>query len=300
MVVPAGNDHVGMQLRAALRTLPVLAAAAVAGALASGCGSSSPGTVLDPVAYAAETTNHADGARLAMRLAVTVTGVPQQITMDADGRIQFKGQEGELAMQLNGIPGAAAGGLGEGGTITERFVGGRLFMKTPAFAGKLPAGASWVSYDLAAAEKKLGIDPSALSSGQSNPAEFLEYLRASGGGVLVTGTERVRGVETTRYSGTIDLHKIPGAGSAAAKQAIDAIVAATGAGTIPVQVWVDSKKLVRKLSLTMPLSIGGHRIETKVDEEFFDFGRQPAVQAPPASETYVLPTSGLGALGAGA
>jgi hypothetical protein len=300
MVDAAGNDHLRMQLRAALRTLPALAVAAVAGALASGCGSGSAGAVLDPVANAAQTTNNADGARVAMQIAVTVTGVPQQVTIDADGRIAFKSQEGEIAMQLNGVPGAAAGGLGEGGTIDERFLAGKMFMSSSAFAGKLPSGASWIEIDLAEAVKKLGFDPSALSSGQSNPAQFLEYLRASGGGVIVTGTERVRGVETTRYSGTIDLRKVPGADSAAAKQAIDGIVAATGTSTIPVQVWVDSKKLVRKLSLTMPLSLAGRRIETKVSEEFFDFGPQPAVQAPAASETYELPASGLSGLGAGA
>ena len=199
-----------MHLRAAAKTLPLIATALAAGALACGCGSAGAGAVLDPVANAAETTNNADGARVAMQIAVTVSGVPQQITIDSNGHMQFKGQEGELAMQLNGVPGAAAGGLGEGGTITERFAGGKMFMSSEAFAGKLPAGASWLELDLAAAEKKLGLDPSALSSGQSNPAQFLEYLRASGGTALVTGTERVRGVETTRYSGTIDLAEDPG------------------------------------------------------------------------------------------
>jgi hypothetical protein len=288
-----------MPLRTALKTLPLLAVPLAAGALASGCGSGGPSAVLDPVANAAETTNHADGAHVAMKIAVTVSGVPQQITIDANGHIQFKDQEGELAMQLNGVPGAAAGGFGEGGTITERFVGGKMFMSSAAFAGKLPSGATWLELDLAAAEKKLGLDPSALSSGQSNPAQFLEYLRASGGTALVTGTERVRGVETTRYSGTIDLRQIPGADSPAAKQAIDAIVSATGASTIPVQAWVDSKKLIRRFSLAMPLSLGGQHVETKITEEFFDFGPQPAVQAPAASETYELPTSGLSSLGAG-
>jgi hypothetical protein len=289
-----------MQLRAALKALPVLAVAAAAGGLASGCGSGSAAAVLDPVADAAQTTTNAPGARLSMQIVVTVSGVPQQITMDANGHLAFKSQEGEITMQLNGVPGAAAGGLGEGGTIEERFVAGKLFMGSSAFAGKLPNGASWMEIDLASAIKKLGLDPSALSSGQSNPAQFLEYLRASGGGVLMTGTERVRGVETTRYSGTIDLRKLPGAESSAAQKAIDGIVAATGTSTIPVQVWVDSKKLVRKLSLAMSLALAGQRVETKVGEEFFDFGPQPSVQAPAASETYELPTSGLSSLGAGA
>ncbi len=289
-----------MTLRAALRLVPALGAALAAGALACGCGSGSPAVVLDPVANAAQTTSDTEGASVAMQIAVTVTGLPQQITIDAGGHVRFKSQEGEISMQLNGFPGAAAGGLGEGGTIDERFVGGKMFMSSSAFAGKLPAGASWIELDLAAAEKKLGLDPSALSSGESNPAEFLEYLRAGGGSVLVTGTEQVRGVETTRYSGTIDLRKVPGADSPAAKQAIDGIVAATGTSTIPVQAWVDSNKLIRRFSLTMPLAVDGRRLETKVTEEYFGFGPQPAVQAPAASETYELPADGLSGLAAGA
>lgn len=300
MAGAAWNDHVRVTLRAALRIVPALGAAILAGALACGCGSGSPAGVLDPVADAAQRTNDAEGASVAMQIAVTVTGVPRQITIDAGGHVQFKSQEGEISMQLNGIPGAAAGGLGEGGTIDERFLAGKVFMSSSAFAGKLPAGATWIELDLAAAEKKLGLDPSALSSGESNPAQFLEYLRASGGSVLVTGTERVQGVETTRYSATIDLRKVPGADSPAARQAIDGIVAATGTSTIPVQAWVDSKKLIRRFSLAMPLTADGRRLETKVTEEYFDFGPQPAVQAPAASETYELTADGLSGVAAGA
>jgi hypothetical protein len=297
MVRVAGNDHVRMPLRAAVRILPALAAAIAAAVLAAGCGSGSAGAVLDPVANAAETTNDAQGARLAMHIQVATSALPEPVTMDAAGHLAFKSQEGELSMQLNGVPGAAAAGLGEGGAIDERFVAGKIFVSTPALAGKLPAGATWIELDLAAAEKKLGIDPQALSSGESNPAQFLDYLRASGGSVIAMGTERVRGIETTHYSGTIDLRKVPGADSAGAQKAIDELVTATGTSTVPVQAWVDAHKLIRRFSLAVPLSIAGQRIETKVSVEFFDFGPQPAVQAPAASETYALPAGGLGGLG---
>jgi hypothetical protein len=299
MVDPRTNDHLRMRLRAALRTVPLLAVAAAAGGLASGCGSGGAAAVLDPVANAAETTNNANGARVALHVAVTIGGLPQQISVDGSGHVAFKSQESELSAQVNGIPGGAAAGFGDGATIDERFVAGKLFMGSSAFAGKLPSGASWMEIDLAAAEKKLGLDPSSLSSGQTNPAQFLEYLKASGGGVVVTGTERVRGVKTTRYSGAIDLHKIPGADSGASKHAIEGIIAATGTSEIPVQAWVDSKKLVRKLSLAMPLAVAGQHVETTITEELFGFGPQPAVHAPAASETYAVPLSGLSSLGSG-
>lgn len=288
-----------MSLPAALKSLLTIALAAAAAALASGCGAGSAGAVLDPVARAAETTTGAGGARIAMQMRITVAGVPQQITIDAGGRLTFKSREGEISLQMNGLPGAAAGGLGEGGTITERFVGGKLFMNAPGLAGKLPAGASWVEIDLGAAIRKLGLDPQALTSGQSNPAQFLEYLRAGGGNVLASGTQRIRGVETTRYSGTLDLRKAPGAGAPAMKAAIDAVAAATGTSEIPVQAWVDSHRLIRKFTISMPLSADGRRIESLVSIEFFDFGPQPAVAAPAASETYEISAGALGARSSG-
>ena len=267
----------------------MLAFAIAAGALAYGCGTGGASAVIDPVADAAQTTTGAAGARMAMHMQVSISGLPQVISMDAGGHMSFKGQEGELSMQMNGLPGAAAGAFGEGGTIEERFVGGKVFMRAPGLAEKLQPGTSWVDVDIGAAAKKLGLDPQALSRGQSNPAQFLEYLRASGGSVMVTGSQRVRGVETTRYSGTIDLRKVPGADSGAAKEGVDKIVSMMGTSTIPVQAWVDGKKLIRRFSLTMPISVAGEHVETEITVEFFDFGPQHPVQAPPASATYELP-----------
>jgi hypothetical protein len=288
-----------MSTRALIRGLPALLAAVAIAAFASGCGSGGAAGVLDPVANAAETTNHADGARLAMHMQVNVAGLPQVITLDAGGRTSFKSQEGEISLRLNGVLGAVAGGLGEGGTITERFVGGKLFMQSPALTGQLPGGAHWIEIDLAAAMKKLGLDPQALTSGQSNPAQFLEYLRAEGGSVAMTGTERVRGVDTTRYTGTIDLSKVPGADAPATKAAVQALAAATGSSSIPVEAWVDAKHLVRRFTLSLPLSAAGQHVDTKVTVEFFDFGPQRPVPAPAASETYEVSSAGLGGSGSG-
>ena len=288
-----------MRSRAAIRGLLALVAAVAAAALASGCGSGGAAAALDPVANAAETTNHSEGARLAMHMQVTVAGLPQQITMDAGGRTNFKTQEGEISLQMNGVPGASAGGFGEGGTIDERFVGGKLFMGSSLFAGKLPAGASWVEVDVAAAAHKLGLSTQSLTSGQSNPAQFLEYLRANGGSVHVTGTARVRGVQTTAYAGTIDLSKAPGANDPATKATIADAIAATGTSTIPVEAWVDAKNMIRRFTLTVPLSAGGRRLETKVTVELFDFGPQRPVPAPPASETYEMSAAALGASATG-
>ncbi len=285
----------------ALKIVPLLLAALAAGVLAAGCGSGGAGAVLDPVAKAAQTTGQAQGAKLAMHVRLNLGSLGGQISLDANGHVNFKAREGEISMQFNGLPAAAASAIPDGTTMTEVFSGTTVYIESPLFAGKLPNGARWAKLDLAATAKTLGLDPSALSSGQANPAQFLEYLHSLGGEVRQSGTESVRGVPTTHYSGTIDLHKVleqlPSGGSGAAKAAVDKVISQLGGGTIPVQVWVDGQQMVRKMAIDLPISAGGQKLETNVTIEFFDFGATPPVHVPADSETYELSP---GALGSGA
>jgi hypothetical protein len=291
-------DHVPMPLRAALKALPALLAVLAAAVLASGCGSATPGAVLDPVAKAATTTGNAEGAKLTMHLDVDLGSLGGHITVDAHGHLNFKNSEGEVDMQFTGLPAAASSVLPEGTTMTERFTGQTVYVGSPILAGKLPNGASWMKLDIGAAERKLGLDPQSLTSGQSNPAQFLEFLRASGGDVKAEGTDVVRGVTTTRYSGSVDLHKaaaqLPSGESKETREAFDKLISELGVSTIPVKAWVDSHNLVRRLVIEMPINAAGHHVDASITAEFFDFGPTPAVQAPAPAETYEVDTSALG------
>jgi hypothetical protein len=287
-----------MPLRAAVKALPALLAVLAAAVLATGCGSGGAAAVLDPVAKAATTTSHAEGAKLAMHMQMNLGSLGGPISLDANGHSNFEKGETELTMQLSGLPAVASSVLPEGSTITERFTGETIYVGSSAFAGKLPNGASWIKLDLGDAVRKLGLDPQSLASGQANPAQFLSYLQASGGDVHADGTESVRGVTTTRYSGSLDLHKAlatqPSGDSAASKEAVDKLVGELGIGKIPVQAWVDSQQLVRRIALQLPLSVAGQHLEASITIEFFDFGPTPAVQAPAPAETYEVNTSALG------
>jgi len=220
-----------MTARTTVRSAIALLAALLVLAVACGCGSSTPSAALDPLARAASTTSGADGAKLAMHLQMNLGSLGGQIAMNAKGHVNFKNGESEITMTMNGLPAAASSVLPDGTTITERFTGGKVYVGSPVFAGKLPNGASWMAVDVAAVAGKLGLDPESLASGQANPAQFLRYLRASGGRVQTAGTQLVRGVRTTRYTGSIDLRKaasqLPDAGGAA-KQAVEKLIGQLG------------------------------------------------------------------------
>jgi hypothetical protein len=285
-------------MRRALKIAPLLLAALAAGVLAAGCGSGGAGAVLDPVAKAAETTGQAQGAKIEMHLQLNLGSLGGQIALDAHGHVNFKAREGEVSMQFNGLPAAAASVIPDGTSMTEVFHGTTVYIESPLFQGKLPNGARWAKLDLAASAKTLGLDPSALTSGQANPAQFLEYLHSMGGEVQQAGTETVRGVPTTHYSGSIDLHKVleqvPSGDSGAAKAAIDQVISQLGGGTIPVQVWVDGQHMVRKMVIAFPIDAGGQKLESSVTIEFFDFGPGAPVHVPADSETYELSPGTLG------
>jgi len=281
-----------MRLRVLITT--VIASLALAVAL-SGCGGSSGVVVAGPLARAAYITSSVKGAHMQLTAKVEAGSLlPQPITMSGAGYFNFAGREGTLSMQMTGLPESALGS----GTLTmqEILKGSDVYVGSPLLAGKLPGGASWMKIDISQAAKAAGLDPTQLLQGQANPAQFLEYLKATGSAVTVVGHEPVRGVPTTHYTGEIDLAKMAsalGASSADIQKAIGQL----GLSKLPVDVWVDSHNLVRRLELNLNAGAGGQSMHMQMTIELFDFGSTPPVTAPPASQTFEATGSALGGLG---
>ena len=276
-----------MQLRAL--TAVILGSAACALAL-SGCGSSA--VVLGPLAQAADVTAHAGGAH--MQLSARVEAGGNGISMNGSGYFNYSSREGTFTVQVSGPP-AAALGSGEM-TIQEIFKGSKLYLSSPLLTGKLPNGATWMSVDLARAAKAEGLDPTQLLGGQSNPAQLLEYLKASGASVAKVGTNRIRGVPTTHYTATINLQKAAGALAGGNAGEAEKAISKLGLGSMPVDVWVDSHKLVRRMQMTLHAPIFGQNLQMVMDIEMFGFGSVPTVTPPPASETFEATSSALSGL----
>ena len=272
-----------------------LASIALAGAL-SGCGSGGSGVVLaGPLARAADVTGHVDGAHMQLNAQIEGAGTPQAITISGEGFFNFHSREGSFSVQLAGLPGGLGG---TAPTMQEIFKGSTLYISGSLLTSQVPNGARWMKVDLARVGHVAGLDPSQLMSGQSNPAQFLEYLKASGGSVTVVGHESVRGVPTTHYSAQIDLAKamgaLAGANTAAAQKAIGAL----GIGELPVDVWIDTHNLVRRLQISLHTpSVQGRSLQMQMTIELFGFGSTPTVSAPPASETFDATSTALGGLG---
>jgi hypothetical protein len=278
--------------RFVLASLPALVLAGATTLGASGCGSSS--ATLDPLASAAEVTSQAGGAHMTLSAHIAASSLPSPITMNGGGFFNYHAHEGQLAVRLEGLPEGTPAGTSI--DMEEIFKGTSVYVGSPLFAGKLPGGAHWMKIDLGRVGKAVGLDPTQLLGGQSNPAQFLEYLKASGGSVQEVGHESVRGVQTTHYRGAIDLRKaasvLPGDHAAVEKS-----IAQMGLGTLPVDVWVDSHRMVRRLDFNIHAPVSGAQLNLQLRVELFDFGPTPNVKAPSAGESFDVTSSALGGLG---
>jgi hypothetical protein len=269
----------------------------------SGCGSSGV-AALDPVARAADATSHVGGARIAITAQVEAAALPTPFTMTGGGFFNYRTREGVLSLQMSGLPGAAATTLPPGPLqMEEIFKSSTIYVGSTLFAGKLPGGARWMKLDLSRFGQSLGLNLEQLAGGQSNPAQFLEYLRASGGGVTVAGHELVRGVETTRYRGAIDLRKaaevVPSSDRGRLRAALAKLAAQTGISSLPVEVWVDASGLVRRMSLALSIPASGENVQMHMRIELFGFGATPAVTAPQQSEVFDATQTALGGVRTG-
>src|SRR6202035_1659761 len=187
--------------------------------------------------------------------------------------------------------------------MNELFKSSALYVSSPLFAGKLPGGARWMKIDLGRVGQAAGFNLEQLAGGQSNPAQLLEYLKGSGGRVTTVGPELIRGVPTTHFRGTVDLGKVadamPSTDRSQLRKALAKPIAQTGLSSLPVDVWVDAHRLVRRIALVVSIHTAGQQAQLHMTIDLFGFGATPSVSVPPAGEVYDATPTALGALRTG-
>jgi hypothetical protein len=265
------------------RILGPLAGAVAVVAVAVALLAPSNGTVLDPVAEAANTTAAAGTAEFGISGNVTAAG--RSMAISGNGAIDMKSQRMRMSMSFP-VPGF-------GSMKTDAlFDGTAFYMHLPdALAQRIPLGKSWMKIDLAALAKKSGVDLGQLSQpSQSNPADMLQALKAVGSSRKV-GTENIGGVATTHYQARVDpkqaLDRIPDKqGAGALKQ----MLGMSGVSSIPIDVWVDRAGRVRRESVK--LSAAGTSMDMTIS--FTRFG-VPVDTTPPAADQVLDAGALLGA-----
>jgi len=221
------------------------------------------------------------------------TGTPQDIS--GDGVFDFTKKAGLLQLKLPQFGGVNLG------SIEVRVLDSIIYEKLPPQLASAAGQKGWVKIDPAAVAKASGFDTnSLLSSGSSDPSQFLDLLKTVSNDVTDVGKEKVGGADTTHYRATVDFAKaVEGNASldATAKAKLSAFYNNLNA---PVDVWIDSEGRLRKMTYTLdtskldastlssnPRTAAAFQQIAGIDFnlELSNFGVAVNVTAPPADQT---------------
>ena len=255
-----------------------------------GCGGDT--LSLDPVADAATKTANSGSSRIEFTMAIKFAR--ESIELNGSGVSDYRRSRGSLTYQMD-IP-----GLGEV-RIDLRVVGTKMFMRLPDGLGAgLTNGKEWLGFDVGKPLKQAGLGNFDFTR-QQDPAQALRYLRAASTDVREAGSAEVKGVETTRYLGRLDFRKALEVGldelglSAAdrerAREGMETLLDQVGSDSVPFEVFVDGDGLVRRMKTDMSMTVAGERRTLAMQMDYFDFGVDVDVNAPPARS--VLDLSGM-------
>ena len=244
------------------------------------------------VANAAEATSSAGGFKLTVDGHFQVLG--RDVPMTGSGTLDPAARRGHLTFTSLGLL-STVGGAGANGGIEQIFEGEVIYMRTPAIAQQFGLKKPWIKVDLKSAGKLLGLDATQLGQlGTNDPRQLLDQIRSVTGDVEKLGTEKVRGVKTTRYKANVDLRKypdrLPPARREQARVQVEKIVDETGSPTYPMTLWIDDDELVRRARTEYTFKVPGQAKESsfRLTMEFFDFGTPVTADPPPAKDVQDL------------
>jgi hypothetical protein len=151
-----------------------------------------------------------------------------------------------------------------------------LYMRLPAAAG-LPAGKPWIKIQAGSNDplsKALGPVMDTLQQ-SFDPDRNLRALTVIPK-MTAEGTETLDGVQTKKYTGTVDLSEASAKATGTLAEQFRALVAA-GTTTIDYTIWVDGKSLPRKFQ-TVTATEHGRVTSTAT---YHDWGKPVTIKVPP-------------------
>jgi hypothetical protein len=257
------------------------------GVLAAGCGtvhasqSGTPDTLVSAVSHTAAQT-----ARITITETIQATGMSFSFTQT--GEFDFAHSRGMISMTAPT-------------DLTELFLPAKVYLRfSSAGSTPLPHGKTWLEVGTGSSGA-LGSALGPFGTG-SDPADMLGSLTAIAGSERILGSTRVRGVPVTEYQVNIDPAKLAAKAPGSERASLRQFAQGLGQGTVPVDVWVDTRNQVRqvRVALHMPDGAGmpgNPRLTETVG--FYDFGVQVRVSAPPAAQVASMGSAGTNGLSIG-
>ncbi len=230
---------------------------------------------------AATKTDQANSAK------VDGTTVFGQVSMTMNGELAWQhGMTGDVDIKMSGGQAATAmKQLGGDGSYRVRYLTDAMYVDMGQAISGADGGKPWLKYDYAVLSKLMGASGNALQDElqNNNPTRSVQMLIGSGD-VKSVGSETVRGVSATHYTGTVAVSKIVASQSgldAATAKEIQSQLKAQGMTTDHVDVWVDGHGLLVKKVERATMNSGPFTSTSY----YSDYGTKVDVAPPPAAQT---------------
>jgi hypothetical protein len=257
--------------------------------LATGCGSSKEVVRLETVKQVAFKTESVGSARVSFKGSVTFNhdhaeryefkghGVTDFETDSSSMRVAYKfpGPVQQLMKRQFGRAPSAD-------LILDGHKGIVLYMRFPFLQRLMPRGKSWLKADIVEMGKAYGLDLDRLKeTRRSDPGLMLAYLK-SAVGVRRVGSDLVRREVTTHYSTIVKAETFIQEAPPDQRKAMRKFLRLMDIKTYPVDIWVASDGVVRKLAVELEYKLpDGEYVKMQVSEEYYDFGIGTNIKPPP-------------------
>jgi len=264
-----------------LATGLLLALAACGGDDSNGGSSPDDRSPADVLVASASATRDAGTARVAIEQVTSAQG--QDVTTTVEGNVDLVSGDSESIIKVE-FPGY------EPPFSPMRTKGLVAYIEATAFPGGARTDARWIKIDYAAMGAQMGIN---LEAFRQNGAGQLAYL-SEVADVEEVRSDTVRGVDTTHYRFTTDLAELAESGPEELRSSFEQTIEITGSDEVPTQVWIDGDDRVRRLVTDLEMDLQGQQISQQTTIEYYEFGVEFDVQAPPEEDTVDITELGGG------
>ncbi len=285
---------------------------AVSALLVGGCGGGDAGSdasgepiSFEALARSASTSADATSGRFSFEMSMTLPGSSEPFVFSGQGAFDASAERASFAMDLSasakliggfvaGLAGPSAGDLPgfddpEGWKIEIVQDGNIDYVRFPALDDQLPEGKTWIRG--AEAVTGSGFDFDDLEQFTNHdPRELLDSLRGITSDIETAGTEQLRGVETTHYRAAVDPARLAKSedreGQPAPQSLVERLTGQFGVDDIPLDVWIDTNGLVRKLTTAFAATDPSttQSSEVSMSFELWDYGESVEIEVPPAAQ----------------
>lgn len=227
------------------------------------------------------------------RISITSTAeVPDGIELNLEGSYDNANQASEVSLDLGAAAMAAAAqqgtDLGPFAAMFEepmvvRTIDTQAFVSWSLLSLLTGGQGTWIESEADTADD---ITESFGVATTGSPTEFLEALEDANAEITEIGSEDVRGVSTTHIRAIVDLAELEAGLDADDRSTLERDLGDLSVSAFPIDFWVDDDGLIRRYSMNLDeVSEDGESLgEASLLFEFFDYGADITIAAPPADQ----------------